>query len=201
MIACWKCQEGVNRLARALRGRTTSGRGLLHVLRDHPMFTTGVLSILRKSNLKPHFEMVPHWHQPRRREGRGSRLRRLYVPRRRRGSKRFVLDNRREWRCCTSTDCGNIAKFVEGSDELRRLGNANPIAEHQDIGREGIGAFELTLEVSRLLDWFSRCAFARCACISHLSKFAEQVLNLAVLPGQAQAKSITGTALPVGVGG
>jgi hypothetical protein len=36
-----------------------------------------------------------------------------------------------------------------------------------------------------LLDWFSHCAFARCACISHLSKFAEQTrINLRSFPAK-----------------
>jgi hypothetical protein len=44
-------------------------------------------------------------------------------------------------------------------------------------------------EVSRLLDWLSRCAFARCACISQLSNFTEHArVNLRSFPAKRSLK-------------
>src|SRR5947207_15985996 len=93
MIACWRCRRAVNRMARALKVSTMSGKDWLHVLKDYPTSITEMQSILWTWNLKPHFEMVPHRHRPGWHEGGGSGLRLLYIPRGRSDSKRLVLEN------------------------------------------------------------------------------------------------------------
>src|SRR6267142_4459324 len=55
MIACWRCQGGINRTDPVLRVSRMCGKGWLRVLKDCPTSITGTPSILWIRNLKPEF--------------------------------------------------------------------------------------------------------------------------------------------------